>query len=279
MMTNGNGGNGGYDPSHFHDLFLAEDRHFWFRGRNKVISAFAKQLVSRLSPGYRVLEMGCGDGNVLRFLEDACRNGTLIGMDLYIEGLRYARTRSSCHLVQGDVRDAAFGQNFHLIGMFDVLEHIPDDSRMLADIWKLLDDGGVLLLTVPAHRRLWSYFDEVSGHCRRYEIAELRSKLEQTAYDVEYLTEYMAIVYPLMWLGRKLRSKKRKMQPGDASRNLLQEEVQTIPILNGILSSVLSWEAKWLAKRRRLPFGASLLVVARKRVRKESVCDAIPNPV
>jgi hypothetical protein len=52
-------GPGGFDPNNFDRIFAAEDRHFWFRARNQVISALASQVVAQLSPGYRVLEMSC----------------------------------------------------------------------------------------------------------------------------------------------------------------------------------------------------------------------------
>jgi SAM-dependent methyltransferase len=260
---------GGYDPVHFRSLVSVEDRHFWFRSRNHLISVLAEQVVSSLSSGYRVLEMGCGDGNVLRFLASACRKGCVVGMDLYFEGLQYARRRTDCNLVQGDVSQSPFGKDFQLIGMFDVLEHIQDDRRMLSHVWNLLEPGSAVLLTVPAHSRLWSYFDEVSGHCRRYEKDELCSKLEQAGFKVEFLTEYMACVYPLMWLTRKIKS---KATPPVQSRDALEEEVRIVPLINGILSKVLSLESKWLAQRKHLPFGASLVAIARKT-------DPVPTSV
>jgi 2-polyprenyl-3-methyl-5-hydroxy-6-metoxy-1,4-benzoquinol methylase len=249
---------------HFRSLISVEDRHFWFRARNQLISIFAKQLVSELAPGYRVMEMGCGDGNVLRFLEQVCGSEAITGMDLYAEGLKYARKRTACNVVQGDVSQPPFSKTFHLIGMFDVLEHVPKDTGILNDVWNLLEPNGVLLLTVPAHGHLWSYFDEVSGHCRRYERRDLRTKLEQANFIIEYLTEYMASVYPLMWLSRKVRSRARVAsgQP----RDVLLEEVRVIPFVNGILSLLLSLELQWLARRKQLPFGASLFAIARKSV-------------
>lgn len=259
-------GPGGYDPSSFESLFAAEDRHFWFRARNQVISVLASQVVAQLSPGYRVLEMGCGDGNVLRFLERACPAGTVVGMDLYREGLRYARSRTSCPLVQGDVRQSPFGKTFQVIGIFDVLEHIPDDNALLGDLWGSLENGGTLLLTVPAYASLWSYVDELSGHCRRYEPGELRSKLEAAGFAIEYLTPYMASTLPLMWLSR--RSKAGTAAGTADALELARQELRVVPVLNEILAWVLSWEARWMAKRRQLPFGSSLLAVARKRVRE-----------
>ena len=70
--------------------------------------------------------------------------------------------------MQGDVRNSPFGKPFALIGMFDVLEHIPEELETLVALREALAPGGRLMLTVPAHQYLWSYFDEAAQHCRRY---------------------------------------------------------------------------------------------------------------
>ena len=254
---------GGYDPVFYASLFAVEDRHFWFRARNRVISALMSQAVAKLSPGYRVLEVGCGDGNVLRFLEQACPTGVVVGMDLYGEGLKYARSRTSSLLVQGDVSRSPFSKAFQVVGIFDVLEHLADDQRILHDLCELLDAQGTLLLTVPAHPELWSITDEAWGHCRRYRREELHRKLESAGYHVEYLTEYMTSVYPLIWLNRRLR-KKPPPGAGRSAEQLLLREIRIVPVFNQILSFLLSVEATRIAARKMLPFGASLLAVARK---------------
>ena len=88
-----------YDRAYFEPLFAIEDRHFWFRTRNKVIATVVSQITANLVPGYRVLEVGCGTANVLRVLEQACPHGMVMGMDLFSEGLQYARRRTTCPLV------------------------------------------------------------------------------------------------------------------------------------------------------------------------------------
>jgi SAM-dependent methyltransferase len=250
---------GGYDPAHFANLFAVEDRHFWFRSRNEVISRLVKRAVAELRPGYRVLEVGCGDGNVLRFLERACPNGTVVGMDYFAEGLRYARRRSGCPLVQGDMARPPFRQTFQLIGMFDVLEHLADDRRVLCDLRQMLDTGGRLLLTVPAHQSLWSDFDEASGHCRRYARSELARKLTEAGYRVDFITEYMTGIYPLVWLSRRLRGAgNRSGEVADA----VKRELRVVPGLNHLLYLLLAGEARWIGGFRPLPMGTSLVVVA-----------------
>ena len=152
-----------YDPYYFAPLAAIEDRHFWFRARNRTLAALLARLTAPLADGYRVLEVGCGTGNVLRVLEQTCRRGLVVGMDLYGEGLTFARGRTHCPLVRGDMSHPPFEARFDLIGLFDVLEHLADDRRVLRDVRAMLAPGGRLVLTVPAHPELWSYFDEEIG--------------------------------------------------------------------------------------------------------------------
>jgi SAM-dependent methyltransferase len=250
---------GGYDPSFYSELVRLEDRHFWFQARNRVLTSLVRRAVSALPAFYRVLEIGCGDGNVLQAIESVCEPGSVTGMDLHGEGLRYARRRTRCGLVQGDVSRSPFGVRFHVVGMFDVLEHVPDDVGALREVSTLIEPGGTLLITVPAHRNLWSYFDVASRHCRRYERAELASKLERAGYSVDFLSEYMASTYPLMWIQRRLVQRR----PSAGAGELAKAELRIVPVLNFVLKTILFAEAWWLARGHKLPFGSSLVAVAR----------------
>jgi 2-polyprenyl-3-methyl-5-hydroxy-6-metoxy-1,4-benzoquinol methylase len=251
-----------YDPSYFTPLFAIEDRHFWFRARNRVISILARQIKGDLEPGCRVLEVGCGTGSVLRVLEQVFSPGAVVGMDLFIEGLRYAQRRAACSLVQGDIHAPPFQGQFDMIGCFDVLEHLPNDVQVLHDLRAMLAEHGALLLTVPAHKSLWSYFDEASHHCRRYGMAELEAKLAASGYRIEYMTQFMACIFPVVWLGRRLA--RLAARRGLSSDRLAANELRVTPIINDIASLLLAPEARLIARRRRLPVGTSLLAVARK---------------
>src|SRR4051794_25052017 len=104
----------------FPELFAAEDQHFWFRGRNRVIAATIRRAVRDFPPGYRVLEVGCGTGYVLRMLERECHGAEVLGAELSDEGVAFARERVSCPVVRADVYALPFADPFHLVGMFDV---------------------------------------------------------------------------------------------------------------------------------------------------------------
>jgi SAM-dependent methyltransferase len=254
---------GGYDPSFFEQLARVEDRHFWFRARNHLIFTLVKKLASRMSPGYSVLEVGCGTGNVLRVLQEACPDGRVVGLELWFDGLRFAQKRSAARLVQGDVRNYPFGKQFDLIGMFDVLEHVPEELETLCALREALTPNGKLILTVPAHQYLWSYFDEAAHHCRRYAPAEIRARLSGAGFQVEFMSQFMACTFPIVWFWRKVSGSR---QPGgsDNARELAAREFRVVPLINGVLTILLKLEGLWLSGGHKLPIGTSLIVVCSK---------------
>ncbi len=261
-----------YNPAFFEALYKAETEHFWFRARNSAIAALVRRAVSSFPSDFCVLEVGCGTGYVLQLLERICGSASVTGMDLFEEALQYARQRTSCRLVAGDVHNPPFTSKFHLVGMFDVLEHLPDDLQVLRDLKRLLLPSGMLLLTVPAHPALWSYFDVAARHCRRYTLQELRLKLADSGFEVLYASEFMAALFPLAWVKRRLLNPSRQpeLKTAQEFHELALRDLKIIPLLNGLMRSMLAWEAPLIARRCRLPFGTSILALARKQPAPEA---------
>lgn len=253
----------GFDPSYFPQLFAIEDRHFWFRARNRIIATLVNQLTNGVGV-YQALEVGCGTGSVLRALSEQCPRGRFFGMDLFLEGLRFAHRRTDCSLVQATIHQPPFRNAFKVVGLFDLLEHLPDDVGALRHLRALLAPGGALLLTVPAHAALWSYFDTAARHVRRYEPAELSGKLGDAGYRVEYVTHYMTLLYPLLWLTRRLRVWLARRRSATACADVLAaRELRITPVVNRVFGTLLAPEVRAIARRRCLPLGSSLLAVAR----------------
>src|SRR2546421_3691935 len=81
-----------YDADQFEPLFAVEDRHFWFRSRNRCISA-ATRLIPNQAAIKDVVEHGCGTGFVLAELQRLFPQARVTGTDLFAEGLALARRR------------------------------------------------------------------------------------------------------------------------------------------------------------------------------------------
>src|SRR4051812_31228210 len=103
-----------YDAEQFAPLFAAEDRHAWFRARNRCIAAAITRIpdVSKIKD---IVEHGCGTGFVLRELQRIFPKANVTGTDLFAEGLAMARQRFAGPLIQTDVLRCDFREAFDLI--------------------------------------------------------------------------------------------------------------------------------------------------------------------
>jgi SAM-dependent methyltransferase len=231
-----------------------EESHFWFRARNDLIVwAF-----TRYFPSFRTfLEIGCGTGAVLSAVGGAFPSATLTGSERSEEGLRVAAHRvSGIRLVQMDARQIPYQEEFDVIGAFDVLEHIDDDQAVLAEMHHALVRGGGLIVAVPQHRWLWSAVDEYSQHYRRYTRKELTIKLASAGFRLEHVTSFMTLVLPAMLLSRITKRDAAAMDPG--------AELKLGGATNVILGWLCACEAQATHRGWSLPWGGSLLAVARK---------------
>jgi SAM-dependent methyltransferase len=248
-----------FDASGFGFLAEMERKHFWHIGRREMILDILKRNVPHLAES-KMLEIGCGNGNILAYLKE---NGINIeGGDIFLEGLKfYQRKLDNTALYQIDIMALPFHHNFDIIGMFDILEHIDEDEKALAEVSQALKSGGRILIMVPAHKFLWSYFDILSCHRRRYDKDELKAKLERNGFVIKKMTYYMFFLFPLLTGIRLIGNITRKASKKQASKASL--EVSTIPIVNKVFLGLLRLE-RYLIRYLNLPLGASLLVLAEK---------------
>ncbi len=200
--------------------------------------------------GQRVLEVGCGLGNLFPRLLD---RELVYGIDISEESINeLQRTFAHTPNVQACVCDICAPNVLHLsINAFDtiislnVLEHIVDDNLAFANMRKLLAGSGHLIIIVPAHRWLYGTMDSSIGHFRRYDKEQMRVKLTQAGFEI-ITQQYLNFAGALGWLvsGKILR---KKTPPANQLRlfNLL------VPFLQYVETKIES------------PVGVSLLSVAR----------------
>ncbi len=127
----------------------------------------------------------------------------LQGSEVSLKGLRFAEKRlSRSKLFQMDARQIPFEDEFDVIGAFDVLEHIKEDTIALSAMYQATSKGGGVLLTVPQHPWLWSQADDYAHHVRRYQAKELKAKVENVGFQVIKIASFVSLLLPLMVLSR-----------------------------------------------------------------------------
>ena len=255
-----------FDGELFEYIYETEQKHFWHIGRKEIIFDLICRLPTNIRD-IRMLEVGCGNGSVLSYLKQHGIN--IEGADIFIEGLKFCRQRiGPGGLYQADIMALPFVQNYDMVGAFDVLEHLVDDDKALREINTALKPGGLLLITVPANKFVWSYWDEVSHHKRRYSEKEIKAKVEQSGFKIRRISHYMFFSFPLLVLVR-LFNKYTTMKKTDYNIKD-SNELKTVPIVNDILLLLLRLEKRML-RHMNFPFGASLLVLAEKQNSKSSL--------
>jgi len=160
--------------------------------RMNELSAYNRTMFDLFAPflGRRVLEIGAGAGNFSRFLVD---RDLVILSDYESEYLHLLRRRfGSFENVQVSHLDlSAFtaseleGEAIDSVVCLNVLEHVEDDRRVLAEIYRLLAPGGVLIVLVPAHPQLYSDLDRNLGHHRRYTQTALVELFREAGFVIE----------------------------------------------------------------------------------------------
>jgi SAM-dependent methyltransferase len=241
--------------------FQIEDQSFWFRHRNDCI----RELVRNFPPKGKgpIFDVGGGNGFVAKGLMDA-------GWDVVLvepgpSGALNAKKRGLEHVICGTTHTAGFKNgSLPAIGVFDVVEHIEDDLGFLRHLWDLLEPGGMLYLTVPAYKFLWSHEDVDAGHFRRYTLRNLQKKFTDSGFEVSFATHLFFFLPLVVFLFRTMPFRLKLVKTANISATIHKDHSMPSGPGGAALNALLAWEVGKFKNRGRMLSGGSCAVVARK---------------
>jgi len=244
------------EPNEYERMYQVETRHWWYLGMQAITRALLNEHLSP-NPGQRILDAGCGTGAAMStFLAEY---GSVTGFDISPLALQFCRARGLTPLAQASVTEIPFpADSFNLLTSFDVLyEHaVNADAAALAEFFRVLRPGGLLLLRLPAYNWLRGQHDRATHTARRYTARQVKDLLTANGFLIAHLTYANTILFPLALLKRQLE----KLWPPAPNSSDLSLEMGSF---NRLFQFVLSCEAPLVA-RHSLPFGLSVLALAQK---------------
>lgn len=237
------------------NLERVEAGHWYYAGKRELVRGW----IVRTRPpsvGDVLLDCGAGTGRFAKEMEQHCR---ILVLDDHEEALRLLRTRFKDEQTMSLAGDQVPlpDRSVDYVTALDVLEHVPDDAAVVGGFHRLLRPGGLAVVTVPASMALWSDWDVALHHFRRYDRAQLRALFPDETWEVVHVNYTNVAVYPAVWCVRRWRrwfpakssgARAEDRQPGDWVNKLLRWQFTAL--------------ARW---RVPMPFGVSLLLVAKKR--------------
>lgn len=232
-------------------IHIEEDRdHWWFRGRLVVLHSVLRHAVP--ARPVRILELGCGTGNVLGTLGAL---GEIVGMEVNPD-LRAVALASGLDVRPGALPgETAVAPGWaDVVLMLDVIEHLEDDVAALRAAREALRPDGIVLVTVPAYAWLWSAHDVTLGHRRRYTAGRLRDVARAAGFHVDRTSYFNTLLFPAVALVRLLKRVRH-----DREHDLKRPPAP----INRTLAGLFGLE-RHLLRAVDLPCGSSLFLLGRR---------------
>lgn len=239
----------------YQTMFEVEDRHWWYTAKQQIVlNLLHRYLPAANGSRPRVADLGCGCGAMLARL-----NGGFdaVGIDGSPHAIEFCVQRGvRAELGNFSAGLSLTGGQFDAVLLLDVLEHLEDDRAAASQAVSLLRSGGILIATVPAYQWLWSYWDDLHHHFRRYNRRQLGELFKGAGLRVDLLSYANTALFPVAATVRMMQKKSRPVDPKAAMR------VPSAPV-NWALKTLYSSERHILG-RVPLPFGLSVISVAIK---------------
>lgn len=239
--------------------FVIEDNSYWFKHRNNCLTTLIKKYSP---PKNTIFDVGGGNGFVSKRLQD--EGFTVYLIEPGLSGILNAQKRGVKNLINSTLETNSFENNtIPAIGIFDVLEHIENDSAFLKLLFSKLQNEGILYIAVPAYNSLWTKEDDLAGHYRRYTLNQLRKLLNNSGFKILYKTYFFSLLPIPILIFRKLLGKFY------SKKDILQKTKNEHTVSNSVLSKFMKllWrlELFLLKKQFIIPFGSSCVIVATKQ--------------
>jgi SAM-dependent methyltransferase len=191
-------------PQDYAYLYELEETFWWFVGMRAITGTLLDPILP-LETDRRVLDAGCGTGDMMSWLARYANNGPVMGIDLSATALGFSRKRGHRNLTQASTVELPFADStFDLVTSLDVVQHVPlqQDARAIAEIHRVLRPGGIAFMRTSAYQWLRSGHDDALNVQQRYRRSQLSALMQQAGFRIRRATYASTLLLPIAILKR-----------------------------------------------------------------------------
>lgn len=243
-------------PEYYARMRALEAESWWNAGMRDVATMLL--MLTDLDDHCVVLDVGCGGGQTLSWLNSMHGAWTTVGLDIATEALTVARDAGVAVTCASALDVPLSAASFDLVTALDVLHHLPldgGDVAALREIRRVLKPGGYFLARTNAQSFPYKR-DDVKAQYRKYEPADLRRKLRSAGFDIIRMSRVNALL-GLAEIPRELKAAR------DGDRGILAPEPSPPGRVDALKRAWLNVEGKAVASGVRLPLGRSIVALCR----------------
>jgi SAM-dependent methyltransferase len=212
-----------------------------------------------------IVEIGCSSGFLLRDLMARLHDHFFLGADYTYGTLETLGTHlPGVPLVQFDLTHCPLPDAFaDVVVLLNVLEHIEDDEAAIAELFRIVQPGGSVIIEVPAGSSLFDVYDRVLLHHRRYNMSALLARLRRAGFRIERRSHLGFLLYPVFYLSKRLNQLRYRAGSDIDEQALIRHMIAATRQTSRLLGFVMTCE-RALRRYMYLPFGIRCLVTCRK---------------
>lgn len=244
------------DKNYYTLYHQMEQQHWWFKARAAILESQVSAIAEKYNKPITILNIGVATGATTKMLE---KFGNVISVEYDKDCCEFLKSNMGIEAINASMTALPFNNyTFDIVCAFDVIEHIEEDELAIREAYRVLNDKGTYIFTVPAFKFLWSDHDIVNHHFRRYTTTELLEKIKRNGLPVNYLSYFNAFLFLPIALVRLVTNLFKSNKNTEYKSDF--ETYQIKSFSNSVLYKIFLIERAIMKRRIRMPFGVSVFI-------------------
>jgi ubiquinone/menaquinone biosynthesis C-methylase UbiE len=193
--------------------------------------------------------------------------GKVMSVEYDKDCYEFTKSILSTPIINGSILELPFEDNsYDLVCAFDVIEHVEDDAKAVAEMVRVCKPNSWVVITVPTFMSLWGQHDVINHHYRRYVMPQLTQLFQAHEGKIVYKSYFNSLLFPPIYAFRNLmrilpKNLFRKKEGAGSDHDIIHKD----SFVNQILETVFNIEKKLLHQNITFPVGVSAVIVWQKK--------------